>query len=72
MDSEKVYSKIVNQILDSSKLDEWNEKINDGKGNLFLFWQQKKAKHGSQLEALDLYIQNAYDQLSLMRSPFLT
>ena len=56
IDSEKVYSKIVNQILDSSKLDEQNEKINDGKGNLFLFWQQKKAKHGSQLEALDLYI----------------
>lgn len=59
-------------MLNSSRLDDWNEKINDGSTNLFLFWQQNKAKHASKLEALDLYIQNAYDQLSFFRSPFYT
>ena len=46
-------------ILSTSHLEEWLEKP----AKIHIFWESKKAQHAGKLEALELYVQHAIDQV---------
>jgi hypothetical protein len=54
---------VINNFLDSTVLEEWIEKVNKDKENFQLFVEDQKSKNARNFEAIELYIQNAFDQL---------
>lgn len=54
--TDKNHSLVINNFLESTKLEDWVEKVNKDKENFQLFVEDQKSKNARNFEAIELYI----------------
>jgi hypothetical protein len=57
---------MMDSMLQNSHFDEWVEEIQFKKSNMFLYFESQKAIHAHNFEMMELYVQNAMDQVKTM------